>query len=277
MAERYKLGDIDNERFYQIPKSFFINPKYKGVSNTAKIIYAILKDRMELSRKNGWHDANDDIYLLFDQQEIADLLATSRVTINRNMKELKDAGLIDLARQGLGKPNKIYINKPGPYCSEHQNVTKMHHQDVTKMLHLNVSNFNSNDTESSDTELNDTESKGVSGDTPTTRTRKRKQFIPPTLDDVRAYVAEKKLGVDAKRFFDYYEAGNWHDGKGNAVKNWKQKCITWDKHTDSKPVTTTCKTRTSNVVADPMEYKRQQEALEAQARAELFGTMGCSQ
>ena len=108
-------------------------------------------------------------------------------------------------------------------------------------------------------------------------TKKRKAFIPPSLDDVKAYVAEKGLSVDAQRFFDYYEAGNWHDGKGNAVKNWKQKCLTWDKHTDSKPVTTTCKTRTSNVVADPEEYKRQQEALEAQARAELFGTMGCSQ
>ena len=105
----------------------------------------------------------------------------------------------------------------------------------------------------------------------------KKKFVPPSYEEVKAYIDEKRLNVDAQKFFDYYEAGDWHDGKGNAVKNWKQKCLTWDKHTDSKPVTATCKTRTSNVVADPMEYKRQQEALEAQARAELFGTMGCSQ
>lgn len=156
MAERYKLGDIDNERFYQVPKSLFINPKYKSMSNTSKIMYAILKDRMELSRKNGWHDENDDIFLLFDQQDMADLLATSRVTINRNMKELKDAGLIEPIRQGLGKPNKIYINKPAPYHSELQEVTKTQHQDVSKMLHQNVSEFNSSDTEVSDTEISDT-------------------------------------------------------------------------------------------------------------------------
>ena len=136
MSERYKLGDIDNERFYQIPKSLFINPKYKTMSNTSKIMYAILKDRMELSRKNGWHDDNNDLFLLFDQQNMAELLGTSRVTINRNMKELKDAGLIEPMRQGLGKPNKIYINKPEPFISENQDVTKMLHADVTKMLHL---------------------------------------------------------------------------------------------------------------------------------------------
>jgi hypothetical protein len=53
MGEIYKLGDIDNERFYQIPKSLLINPKYHKMSNTSKLMYAILKDRMELSRKNG--------------------------------------------------------------------------------------------------------------------------------------------------------------------------------------------------------------------------------
>ena len=61
---------------------------------------------------------------------------------------------------------------------------------------------------------------------------KRKPFTPPTLEEVKAYISEKELAVDAQRFFDYYEAGKWHDGSGKPVKNWKQKCITWDKHTD---------------------------------------------
>jgi hypothetical protein len=47
---------------------------------------------------------------------------------------------------------------------------------------------------------------------------------------VRAYIVEKKLNVNAQKFFDYYDAGDWHDAKGKAVKNWKQKCLTWDKH-----------------------------------------------
>lgn len=57
-------------------------------------------------------------------------------------------------------------------------------------------------------------------------------FVAPTLEEVQAYCTERGNKVDAKSFFDYYEAGGWVDGKGNKVKNWKQKCITWEKHED---------------------------------------------
>lgn len=262
MAERYKLGDIDNERFYQVPKSLFINPRYKGMSNTSKMLYAILKDRMDLSRKNGWSDENGDIFLLFDQQELADLLTTSRITINRNMKDLKDAGLLEPVRQGLGKPNKLYIRKPEPYI--HQDVSEMLHSDVSKMLHLNVKKFNSNDTDISDTEKSDTER----GAKPPKS--KRKAFTPPLFEEVLAYVMDKGLNVDAKRFFDYYEAGDWHDAKGKPVKNWKQKCITWDKHSPSQSNNASTKAVHKEVTMSPEEYRRQQEELEAKARAELM-------
>ena len=56
-----------------------------------------------------------------------------------------------------------------------------------------------------------------------------KSFIPPTLEEVRAYCQERGSSVDPVRFFDYYTAGEWKDAKGNPVKNWKQKLITWEK------------------------------------------------
>lgn len=58
---------------------------------------------------------------------------------------------------------------------------------------------------------------------------KRKRFIPPTLEEVQAYCKERNNNVDPKKFFDYYQAGEWKDGKGDPVKNWKQKLITWEK------------------------------------------------
>lgn len=71
----------------------------------------------------------------------------------------------------------------------------------------------------------------VSADTPTTPPKKpKKKFVPPSYEEVKAYIDEKRLNVDAQKFFDYYEAGDWHDGNGKAVKSWKQKCLTWDKH-----------------------------------------------
>jgi hypothetical protein len=58
---------------------------------------------------------------------------------------------------------------------------------------------------------------------------KRKRFTPPTLEEVQAYVKERKSTVDPQRFFEYYETGGWKDSKGQSVKNWKQKLITWEK------------------------------------------------
>jgi hypothetical protein len=57
--------------------------------------------------------------------------------------------------------------------------------------------------------------------------REVKRFAPPTLDEVRAYVTEKGLSVDPVKFFDYFTEGNWIDSKGNPVRNWKQKILTW--------------------------------------------------
>jgi len=53
-------------------------------------------------------------------------------------------------------------------------------------------------------------------------------FVPPTLEEIIAYVQERKSTVDAKRFYDYFTTGAWKDAKGNQVKNWKQKLITWE-------------------------------------------------
>lgn len=59
-----------------------------------------------------------------------------------------------------------------------------------------------------------------------TKKQKPKKFIPPTLDEVKAYFAEKGyLYKAAKRAFDFYSAADWHDSRGNKIKNWKQKMI----------------------------------------------------
>jgi len=63
------------------------------------------------------------------------------------------------------------------------------------------------------------------------RNKKEKVFIPPTIDEVREYVAEKKLSVSPQAFIDYFEAGNWIDSKGKPVLNWKQKILTWQNNT----------------------------------------------
>ena len=58
--------------------------------------------------------------------------------------------------------------------------------------------------------------------------KQTKRFVPPTLEEVQAYCTERKNNVDAKKFFEYYDAADWYDSKGVKMKSWKQKVITWE-------------------------------------------------
>lgn len=64
----------------------------------------------------------------------------------------------------------------------------------------------------------------------------RTKFTPPTLEEIEAYCKERNNKVNPQAFFDYFTTGGWKDSKGNPVKNWKQKIITWEKfETQPKP------------------------------------------
>lgn len=68
---------------------------------------------------------------------------------------------------------------------------------------------------------------------------KKKNFTPPTVEEIAEYCVQRKNKVNPKKFYDFYESSNWVDSKGNKVKNWKQKVITWEKDEQSievKPV-----------------------------------------
>lgn len=58
---------------------------------------------------------------------------------------------------------------------------------------------------------------------PDKKKSKTKEFIPPTLDEVKAYFkAEGYMEEIAEKAFKHYERGNWHNSKGKKVLNWKQ-------------------------------------------------------
>ena len=57
----------------------------------------------------------------------------------------------------------------------------------------------------------------------------RKAFSHPSVDEVRAYCAERKNSVDAEKFVDYYSSNGWMVGK-NKMKDWKAAVRTWEKN-----------------------------------------------
>ena len=62
MTNTFNIADQVAERFYRLPKVFFSNDLYKKMSNDAKIAYALLQDRLELSIKNDWFDEEGSIF-----------------------------------------------------------------------------------------------------------------------------------------------------------------------------------------------------------------------
>ena len=57
---------------------------------------------------------------------------------------------------------------------------------------------------------------------------KRKAFTPPTIDEVKAYIAEKGYNIDAEKFWYYYDAANWTRKGGVKVSKWKSLVATWN-------------------------------------------------
>lgn len=54
----------------------------------------------------------------------------------------------------------------------------------------------------------------------------KKAFIPPTEQDVKDFFKKNSYNEEsAIKFYQYYSSADWKDGKGNEVKNWKQKSI----------------------------------------------------
>ena len=96
--------------FIRIPTLLFTDDQYKYVSADAKILYGILLARMDLSAKNGWIDDQGRVYIICTLSEIMEKLNCADNKATKLMNELEDkCGLIERKRQGLGKPNLIYV------------------------------------------------------------------------------------------------------------------------------------------------------------------------
>jgi hypothetical protein len=67
---------------------------------------------------------------------------------------------------------------------------------------------------------------------------KPRGFVPPSLQEVQDYCKSRGNSVNPKGFLDYYVAGDWKDKDGKAVKNWKQKVLSWEnRNSNDKPTT----------------------------------------
>lgn len=83
------------------------------LSDSAKLVYVLLLDRIQLSMKNpGWVDEYGNVFVLYTIESLAQELRKCPMTVKTALRDLEEAGLIQRIRQGLGRPNRIYLNCP---------------------------------------------------------------------------------------------------------------------------------------------------------------------
>ena len=104
--------EADLYTFYRIPKQLFTNDFFKTLSTDAKVLYGLMLDRMSLSIKNNWFDAQNRAYIYFSIEDTMQLLNCKKNKAVQTIAELdskQGIGLIEKKRQGQGKPTIIYV------------------------------------------------------------------------------------------------------------------------------------------------------------------------
>ncbi len=127
------IEEVKNNQFYQFPQWLLKEP-YNVLSDKAKLIYMLLFDRRTLSVENKWFDDDGKVYMYFTNEQFMELLKCSEKTIIKSKKELSNFGLLNEVRQGINKPNRLYIN----------GTVKVTGQDLNNLQGINTNNINTN-------------------------------------------------------------------------------------------------------------------------------------
>ena len=138
--------------FYRIPKVLFTDETLAGISVEAKVLYSFMLDRMSLSVKNCWFDEENRVYIIYTIDDILSDFGCARQKALKLLDELENGiGLIERKRQGLGRPNIIYvknfIHNPKEKRYENQNTESMNieNQEVCKSNLQKYENHTSRD------------------------------------------------------------------------------------------------------------------------------------
>lgn len=145
---------------------------------------------------------------------IAEWTGASKQTINNTLKSLCDKGLIQkrvTSKNGI----RFCSYKVSPNLTGGQKILS----GVVKKLDRGGQKTEPNNIRDNTTDINNT---------PLTPQR-GKRFIPPTVDEVKAYCLERQNGIDAQTFVDFYESKGWMIGKSK-MKDWKAAVRTWERN-----------------------------------------------
>ncbi|SCY63269.1 DUF6017 domain-containing protein [Butyrivibrio sp. INlla14] len=106
----YIYGEQSEQyNFMKIPMILIKDERFNTISSDAKILYALLLDRVSLSVRNQWVDDKGRTYIYYTLEHIQDTIHCADKKATRLMNELENCGLIERVKQGQGKPARIYV------------------------------------------------------------------------------------------------------------------------------------------------------------------------
>ena len=105
----YYYGEESEQySFLKIPKLFFTEEIYEGLSLQAKLLYGLMLDRMALSAQRGWYDDYNRAYVKYTSKAVAADMGINQKSALKYIKELSDFGLIIKVQQA-GLADIIYV------------------------------------------------------------------------------------------------------------------------------------------------------------------------
>nr|WP_303266552.1 replication initiator protein A [Streptococcus lutetiensis] len=143
------VNEVKNNAFYQFPQWLLKEEPYKNLGDKAKMMYMLLFDRRTLSIKNKWYDGDGRIFMIFTNEQFMEELNCSEPAVIKAKKELAKFGLLEEVRQGINKPNRLYINGTKETLGQELNFFKSGTketlgQELKKVKGINTNIINTN-------------------------------------------------------------------------------------------------------------------------------------
>ena len=144
----------ENYVFYRTPKVLCTDEPFRRLSSDAKLLYGILLDRIQLSKKNHWIDENGRVFVYMTVSSIEYAIGRCHQKSCKVLDELDKIGLIERCKQGQGKPTRIYVKNFGAVWDTYTQKYVNHTQGSMSFIPQEVCKSYSNNTEINNTDFN---------------------------------------------------------------------------------------------------------------------------